>query len=281
MRGGRARRRPEVARAFGGTGAEIKLDNPQDKLKLWSPDDPFLYDLSVRLKQGDEVVDEVGSYFGMRKIELAKDAQGFDADALNGEFVFQIGPLDQGFWPDGLYTAPTDEALRYDIEVTKQLGFNMARKHVKVEPERWYYWCDKLGLLVWQDMPSGNNNDARVDGSSSRPNCRRMVEGLRNHPSIIMWVVFNEGWGQHDTERYVDQVQQAGSDAAGQQRQRLDRQAGGRRDRHPQLSRPGRARAEPNRAGVLGEFGGLGLGSTATPGPTRPGAIAARPARTS
>ena len=129
---------------------------PITNAKLWSPEHPHLYDLEVRLKLGSRTVDKVESYFGMRKISLGKDEKGFTRLLLNNKPYFQFGPLDQGFWPDGLYTAPTDEALRYDIEMTKKLGFNMARKHVKVEPDRWYYWCDKLGLLVWQDMPSGD-----------------------------------------------------------------------------------------------------------------------------
>ena len=119
---------------------------------------------------------------------------------LNGKFVFQVGPLDQGFWPDGIYTAPTDEALRYDIEIIKKLGINMARKHVKVEPDRWYYWCDKLGLLVWQDMPSRRQANARGQQQFAGE-LRAMIEGRRNHPSIILWVLFNEGWGQYDTPR--------------------------------------------------------------------------------
>ena len=124
--------------------------------KLWSPEDPHLIQLVVSLKLGNRTIDKVESYFGMRKISLGKDEKGFTRLMLNNKPYFQFGPLDQGFWPDGLYTAPTDEALRYDIEMTKKLGFNLARKHVKVEPDRWYYWCDKLGLLVWQDMPSGD-----------------------------------------------------------------------------------------------------------------------------
>src|SRR5262249_23722455 len=129
---------------------------------------------------------------------------------LNGKPVFQVGPLDQGFWPDGLYTAPSDAALRYDIEITKHLGFNATRKHVKVEPERWYYWCDRLGLLVWQDMPSGDASSGpgqpevqRTADSARRfeTELKAMIDGRHNHPSIIMWVVFNEGWGQFDTAR--------------------------------------------------------------------------------
>src|SRR5262249_25092789 len=128
---------------------------------------------------------------------------------LNGEPVFLTGPLDQGYWPDGLYTAPTDEALRYDIEMTKKFGFNMTRKHVKVEPARWYYWCDKLGLLVWQDMPSGDKGGGPGKGEITRTpesaaiyarELKAMINGLHNHPCVVMWVVFNEGWGQFDTK---------------------------------------------------------------------------------
>ena len=128
--------------------------------KAWSPDSPFLYGLKATVYQNDQPADTVSSYFGMRKIALGKDKDGITRIFLNNHAVFQVGFLDQGFWPDGIYTAPTDEALRYDIETTKKLGMNLARKHVKVEPQRWYYWCDKLGLLVWQDMPSGANRTA-------------------------------------------------------------------------------------------------------------------------
>jgi beta-galactosidase/beta-glucuronidase len=248
----------EVARAFGGTGAEIKLTIPENERKLWSPADPFLYNLAVRLKDGERVVDEVGSYFGLRKIDIGEDSSGRARMRLNGETLFQIGPLDQGFWPDGLYTAPTDDALRYDIEATKRLGFNMTRKHVKVEPDRWYYWCDKLGLLVWQDMPSANNRSPQ-----SRKQFEQelvcMVEGLRNHPSIVMWVVFNEGWGQHDTPRYVDLVRRLDptrlvDNASGW----ADQKVGDVIDVHAYPG-PAAPASESHRAGVLGEFGGLKL----------------------
>ncbi|HYW80593.1 MAG TPA: glycoside hydrolase family 2 TIM barrel-domain containing protein [Thermoguttaceae bacterium] len=249
----------EVASAVGRVGAELRLDIPSSQLKLWSPDTPVLYDLSVTLQEKDAAVDEVASYFGMRKIDLARDDDGFMRMRLNGEFVFQNGPLDQGFWPDGLYTAPTDEALRYDIEVTRQLGFNMTRKHVKVEPDRWYYWCDKLGLLVWQDMPSGKNKTPE-SRQQFETELRRMVEGMGNHPSIIMWVVFNEGWGQHDTPRYVENVKKMDpsrlvSNASGW----TDKACGDILDIHSYPG-PDAPTPEPNRAGVLGEFGGLGLG---------------------
>ncbi|MGQ8336645.1 glycoside hydrolase family 2 protein [Sunxiuqinia sp. A32] len=183
---------------------EIKIKNP----KLWSPNSPFLYDMTITLKNGDEVVDKVDTYFGMRKIALGFDGK-FHRMYLNNEFVFQMGPLDQGFWPDGLYTAPTDEALRYDLEKTKELGFNMTRKHIKVEPARWYYWADKLGLMVWQDMPSPNS----YTWGTPPPNkeafgneLMRMVETHWNYPSIVMWVIFNESQAQHDTKKYVAMV---------------------------------------------------------------------------
>ena len=127
-----------------GTAIDLVIDEP----RFWSPDDPFLYDLDVSLQRDGEAIDRVSSYFGMRSIAVMPDEHGRNRMTLN-EPLFQLGPLDQGWWPDGFYTAPTDEALRYDIEVTKRLGFNMARKHVKVEPARWYYHADTLGLLVW------------------------------------------------------------------------------------------------------------------------------------
>lgn len=246
----------KVATARGGAGDLVPVPVPNPE--LWSPDSPHLYDLKLELKKHGKPIDAVSSYFGMRKIDLAKDDQGFMRMRLNGEFLFQIGPLDQGFWPDGLYTAPTDEALRYDIEATKKLGFNMARKHVKIEPARWYYWCDKLGLLVWQDMPSGRNKTDQSKGQFELELCR-LVEGFRNHPSIIMWVIFNEGWGQHDTQRYVELVKKMDPS-------RLVNQASGWKDEgagdiHDIHKYPGPAAPdpEPHRAGVLGEFGGLGL----------------------
>ena len=144
-----------VSSASGLARKPLKMAVPN--AKLWSPDSPFLYDLVMVLRDKDgHTLDSVRSYFGMRKISLGKEEDGITRIMLNNKFVFQFGFLDQGWWPDGLYTAPTDDALRYDIEMTKKMGFNMARKHVKVEPDRWYYWCDKLGLLVWQDMPSGD-----------------------------------------------------------------------------------------------------------------------------
>ena len=244
---------------------DISMKNP----KHWSPDSPFLYDLEIILTDEEgKTADRVTSYFGMRKISLGKDDRGITRLMLNNEFVFQFGPLDQGWWPDGLYTAPTDDALRYDIEVTRQLGCNMARKHVKIEPERWYYWCDKLGLLVWQDMPSGDRYIGRsgediVRGEASarqfEKELTRLITHFGNHPSIVMWVPFNEGWGQYDTPRIVDLIKE-------QDPSRLVNNASGWADRevgdvHDIHAYPGPAMPEPEekRAIVLGEFGGLGL----------------------
>ncbi|MCF7958945.1 MAG: glycoside hydrolase family 2 [Phycisphaerae bacterium] len=230
--------------------------------KLWSPDSPNLYDLKVSLKQNGKIIDTVSSYFGMRKIAIGKDKNGHQRLWLNNKVLFQHGPLDQGWWPDGLYTAATDDALRYDIEVTKKLGFNMARKHVKVEPARWYYWCDKLGLIVWQDMPNPRlkGDDLPAEAREQfEAELKALVDTHYNVPSIVMWVPFNEGWGQYDTERIAQWVKQYDPT-------RLVNNASGWTDKgvgdlHDIHSYPGPAKPanEDNRAGVLGEYGGLGL----------------------
>ncbi|MCX6879867.1 MAG: hypothetical protein NTW21_39595 [Verrucomicrobia bacterium] len=242
-----------VASAAGKPGEEIllKLQNP----KLWSPDSPFLYDLQVTLADG-QTSDAFTGYFGMRKISVMKDTQGLNRLALNNKVLFQYGPLDQGFWPDGLYTAPTDAALKYDLEVTKRLGCNMLRKHVKIEPDRMYYWADKLGLLIWQDMPAGGNPDHLR--TSFERELNEMIDTLENHPSIIMWVVFNEGWGQYDTLRLTQLVKQRDpsrlvNNASGW----TDMKCGDVLDMH-NYPGPGMPAIEPTRAAVLGEFGGLG-----------------------
>ena len=236
-------------------------------LHLWSPGNPNLYDLSIQLIREGKIIDKVESYFGMRKISLGKDKQGFTRIFLNNEFVFQNGPLDQGFWPDGLYTPPTDEAMKYDLEMTRKLGFNMLRKHVKVEPRRFYYWCDKLGILVWQDMPSGDRyigshdpDIKRTQESSSQfeYELEQMITSKFNHPCIVMWVPFNEGWGQYNTAGLVDFIKNIDptrlvNNTSGW----ADRGVGDVLDLHhypePVLPEP-----EQKRAIVLGEFGGLG-----------------------
>ncbi|MCX6997437.1 MAG: PA14 domain-containing protein [Kiritimatiellaeota bacterium] len=194
----------KVGEAGGKAGEEIAIHVP--KAKLWTPDKPFLYDLDIELTDG-ATKDAVQSYFGMRKIAIGPDEKGVMRILLNNKYVFHAGPLDQGFWPDGLYTAPTDEALQYDVAMIKAYGFNMARKHVKGEPDRWDYGCDKLGVMVWQDMPSGGNL-TRERKKQFELELQRMIATHYNHPSIVLWVVFNEGWGQFDTERLVGLVRQ-------------------------------------------------------------------------
>ena len=169
--------------------------------KLWSPDSPYLYDLKVTLgpQQAPHPSDEVASYFAMRKVSIGKDERGITRILLNNKFTFMMGSLDQGYWPDGLYTAPTDEALRFDIEFAKRIGLNLARKHVKVEPERWYYWCDKLGLLVWQDMPAFS-----IGAKGYEEEMPRIIASRFNHPCIVLWVMSNEN--PSTTERLEKQV---------------------------------------------------------------------------
>ncbi|HEY2589489.1 MAG TPA: glycoside hydrolase family 2 TIM barrel-domain containing protein [Tepidisphaeraceae bacterium] len=236
------------------------LTIPVPNAQLWSPDHPNLYSLHVKLDAKGKTTDEVDSYFAMRKVSIGKDDAGFTRILLNNKFVFQVGPLDQGFWPDGIYTAPTDAALRSDIEQEKKLGFNMVRKHVKVEPERWYYWTDKLGLLVWQDMPSGDNRTPE-SLQQFEHELDRLVQGRGNHPSIIMWVVFNEGWGERkaDVAHFVEHVKKVdptrlADDASGW----TDKGVGDVMDMH-HYPDPAMPKPEENRAAVLGEFGGLGL----------------------
>ena len=242
---------------------KVNIENP----KLWAPETPHLYNLELSLLRNEVVIDEVKSYFGMRKISLVKDENGYNRLALNNEILFQNGPLDQGFWPDGIYTPPTDEAMKYDIEVTKQMGFNMLRKHVKVENRRFYTWCDKLGILVWQDMPSASGyvapggedlNPSTEHKTNFENELTQLIKTHFNHPSIVIWVPFNEGWGQYDTKRIVELVETLDST-------RLVNNASGWEDRgigdvldihhYPDPSCPEK---QEERASVLGEFGGIG-----------------------
>ena len=255
-----------IATASGNVNNEITLQI-KDPL-LWSPDKPYLYDITIELKKNNKIVDKVKSFTGFRKISIGKTPDSFTRILLNNEFVYQNGPLDQGFWPDGIYTPPTEKAMVYDLLMTKKMGFNMLRKHVKVENRIFYNWCDKLGILVWQDMPSGDKsiggNQPDIEKSKEATEqyefeLKRMIETKYNHPSIIMWVPFNEGWGQFETGRITrlisdyDTTRLVNSSSGW-----TDRGTGNINDIH-HYPDPVVQPAEEKRAIVLGEFGGLGL----------------------
>jgi hypothetical protein len=263
-----------VARASGKPGAALRLQVPSPH--LWTPEDPYLYDMTARLvSRSGAVLDEVSSYGGLRTIGTVKDAQGRSRIALNGKITFLHGPLDQGYWPDGIYTAPTDGALKFDLEQIKALGMNFVRKHAKVEPARWYYWTDKLGLLVWQDMPS---LDVSLDiPTGPAPTPRReaqahfenelseMVHQLSSVTSIIGWVPFNEGWGEYDTARVARAVKAEDptrmvipNSGANCCKSRGDSRTGDIFDDHTYVG-PGRPVLRDGRVTVNGEYGGLGL----------------------
>ena len=258
-------------RALSGEEAEIAVPDPH----LWTPDDPFLYELEISLTVGGKVVDRVRSYCAMRQVGVAPDARGILRMTLNGKPVFMYGPLDQGWWPDGLYTAPTDEALAFDVQKTKDWGFNMIRKHVKVEPDRWYWHCDRLGILVWQDMPSGDlhgdwqntrwyQGTEFVRSAASEANFRKewreIMDYLYSHPCIVAWVPFNEGWGQfktveiatwtkqHDLSRLVNSASGGNHFLA----------AGDILDLH-NYPQPAMYLTDAGRVNVLGEYGGIGM----------------------
>ncbi|WP_326569106.1 sugar-binding domain-containing protein [Amycolatopsis rhabdoformis] len=264
----------EVVSVRGAAGTRLRADIPEPH--WWTPGDPHLYDLTVRLlDHRGAVLDEVSSYGGLRIVALVPDSAGRPRIALNGRITFLHGPLDQGYWPDGGYTAPTDDALRFDLEKTKELGFTFVRKHVKVEPARWYYWADRLGLLVWQDMPSlvvsfdgppGPAPDPVPEGKERfEAELRELVRQLRNVPSIIAWVPFNEGWGEFDTARIAGLVKEldptrlvVANSGVNCCFSRKDTGAGDVYDDHTYVG-PGEPRVQDHRALVDGEYGGLGL----------------------
>ncbi|MBK3640360.1 PA14 domain-containing protein [Streptomyces sp. MBT33] len=247
----------KVATARGRTGSPLTLTVHDPH--LWSPDDPFLYDLKVTVGS-----DRVGSYFGMRSISVEK-VNGVPRTLLNGKPVFMMATLDQGFWPDGLYTAPTDDALAHDLKVHKQLGFNAVRKHIKVEPDRWFYWADRLGLLVWQDMPAMT---AGVDPSPAaraefEREMKQVIDEHISSPSVVMWVTFNEGWGQYDMARIADQAKAWDPTRLVNSMSGLNLGAdGGTGDVMDEHGYPSPAlppHPDGRRALVSGEYGGLGL----------------------
>ena len=271
-----------VASGSAAPGAPIVLRIARPR--LWSPSDPYLYDLELTLVRGGRAapaepgaaaplasgttLDRVRGYFGMRKIAVGPDERGVTRILLNDRFVFQSGPLDQGYWPDGLYTAPTESAMVSDLRVLRTMGFNMLRKHVKVEPRTFYSWCDRLGMLVWQDMPSASiprvsdDSDRATDTAATaqfETELARMIRSHRNHPSIVMWVPFNEGWGQYDTPRIARLVREADPTRLVDQASGwFERGAGDVVDRH-NYPPPDPPAPERRRAAVQGEFGGLGL----------------------
>ncbi len=242
-----------------------EMNIPAYNYELWSPDKPNLYDLKIIVNNSACKNDTVSSYFGMRKIEIRQDLAGITRIFLNDQPLFHLGTLDQGYWPGGVYTAPSDEALKYDIEYTKSLGFNMIRKHIKVEPARWYYWCDKIGMMVWQDMPNITykfTNYLTADSKSQfKHELGEMVNEHYNYPSIVSWVIFNENWGDHNTGALTDYVKEidptrvinshSGWDIGG-----VDEYHGDINDMH-EYTGPELPRVEQNRAAVCGEFGGL------------------------
>lgn len=258
------------AKAVVGQAIEIAIATP----KLWSPESPFLYHTKIRLLKNKTVLDEVKGYFAMRKISKKRDENGIVRMQLNNKNYFEFGPLDQGWWPDGLYTAPTDEALKYDIIKTKELGFNMIRKHVKVEPERWYTHCDQLGILVWQDMPSGdeqpiwqnlkyfNGTELHRTAESEaiyRKEWKEIMNHLYSYPSIVVWVPFNEGWGQFKTTEIAEWTM------AHDPTRLINPASGGNHfttgdilDLH-NYPGPDMYMYDGQRVTVLGEYGGIGL----------------------
>lgn len=262
--------------AIDGKTAPIKngkavIDLSVEGKKYWTPDTPVLYDFTAVLQKDGKETDRVNSYYALRKISLGKTEDGHVRLMLNNQFVFQHGPLDQGWWPDGLYSAPTLNALIYDIKMLKAFGFNMLRKHVKVEPAIYYYYCDKLGMLVWQDMPSGDpkhyippkaEKDAVRDPESVaiyEAELKDMIASFDFFPSIIVWVPFNEGWGQFDTPRIVEMVRALDdSRLVNGTSGWADRNCSDMHDMH-KYPGPGMFPTEEKRASVLGEYGGLGL----------------------
>ena len=247
-----------VAKSYGGSDGTLMMHFDRFRIKPWSPDSPHLYDIRVQLLDRGNPVDTVASYFAFRKIELVRDDNGYPRVYLNGKRLFLMGVVDQGYWPDGLYTAPSDSAQLTDILVAKSMGFNVIRKYQKIEPERWYFLADYRGILVWQDMPSGENRSPAAQ-EQFRKELQRMIQTRSHHPSIMTWTIFNEGAGQHKTNEYVELVRHL-------DQTRLVNAASGWTDfelgsvsashRFPGTEMPP---PDVNRLAVIGLFGGLTL----------------------
>ncbi len=251
-----------------------KLNVHINDRKLWSPESPFLYDMELILYSNGKATDRIKSYFAMRKISTSRNEQGIMRMQLNNQDFFPLGTLDQGWWPDGLYTAPSDEALLYDIQVTKDLGFNMIRKHVKVEPARWYTHCDRAGILVWQDMPSGDGNPewqrwqyfngteyqrSHESEANFRKEWKEIIDYLYSYPSVVTWIPFNERWGQFKTVEITEWTKQYDPSrlvlpASGGNHFPAGDILGIHNYPHPRFDF-----YDPHRPTVLSEFGGIGL----------------------
>ena len=263
-----------VAKGAALNGVPVELTMPED-VKLWSPESPSLYDMEVTLYKDGKAIDQVKSYTALRKFSTHKDKNGITRLQLNNKDYFQFGPLDQGWWPDGLYTAPTDEALVYDLKKIKDFGYNMVRKHVKVEPARWYTYCDQLGLIVWQDMPNGGRGPAEwqmhkyYDGADAirsakseanyRKEWKEIIDYLYSYPSIGVWVPFNEAWGQFKTPEIAAWTKEYDPSRL------VNPASGGNHytcgdilDLH-NYPGPNLDLYDPTRATVLGEYGGIGM----------------------
>lgn len=263
-----------VAKGAALNGVPVELAMPANA-KLWSPDSPFLYNMEVTLYKDGKAIDQVKSYTAMRKYSIRKGQNGITRLQLNNKDYFQFGPLDQGWWPDGLYTAPTDEALVYDLKKIKDFGYNMVRKHVKVEPARWYTYCDQLGLIVWQDMPNGGRGPAEwqmhkyYDGADAirsakseanyRKEWKEIIDYLYSYPSIGVWVPFNEAWGQFKTPEIAAWTKEYDPSRL------VNPASGGNHytcgdilDLH-NYPGPNLYLYDPTRATVLGEYGGIGM----------------------
>ena len=262
-----------VAAARGINNEPVEVRMPENP-KLWSPDSPFLYDLEVTIYKDGKPVDSVKSYAAMRKISTKRDDNGIVRMQLNNKDLFQFGPLDQGWWPDGLYTAPSYEAMIFDIDKTKEWGFNMIRKHIKVEPAAWYTYCDRKGIIVWQDMPSGDRNPewqmhqyftgTELKRSAESEACYRkewkeIMDFLYSYPCICTWVPFNEAWGQFKTPEIAEWTKQYDPS-------RLVNPASGGNFYHcgdivdlHNYPGPRMYLYDGERANVLGEYGGIGL----------------------